>query len=84
MSKTLQERLRDAQSVLDRVHAALGRHPVGLPQEVEKSFRDLIDYRTDIDHWLGMLEACAAAFQLLNALEPRPMRMTMFRWAPRA
>jgi len=69
MSKTLQERLGDAKSVLDHVHAALGRHPTGLPQEVETSFRALIDYRTDIDHWLGMLEARAAAHQLLDALE---------------
>lgn len=69
MSKTLQERLGDAQSVLDHVHAALGRHPAGLPQEVETAFRVLVDYRTDIDHWLGMLEARAAARQLLDALE---------------
>ena len=41
MSKTLQERLLDAKSVLDLVHAALGRYPAGLPQEVEKSFRAL-------------------------------------------
>ena len=69
MSKTLQERLGDAKDVFDQVHAALGRHPAGLPQEVETAFRVLVDYRTDIDHWLGMLEARAAARQLLDALE---------------
>ena len=69
MSKTLQERLCDAKNVLDHVHAALGRHPAGLPQEVGDAFRVLVDYRTDIDHWLGMLEARAAARQLLDALE---------------
>jgi len=69
MSKTLQERLGDAKSVLDHVHAALGRHPAGLPQEVGTSFRVLVDDRMDIDHWLGMLEARAAARQLLDALE---------------
>lgn len=69
MSKTLQERLCDAKSVLDQVHAALGRHSAGLPPEVETAFRALVDYRTDIDHWLGMLEARAAARQLLDALE---------------
>jgi len=69
MSKTLQERLCDAKSVLDHVHAALGRHPAGLPQEVETAFRVLVDYRVDVDHWLGMLEARAAARQLLDALE---------------
>jgi hypothetical protein len=71
MNKTLQERLRDAQSVFDQVHTALGRHPSGLPKEVETSFRALVDYRTDIDHWLGMLEARAAACQLLDALETK-------------
>ena len=69
MSKTLQERLCDAKSELDHVHAALGRHSAGLPREVEESFRKLVDYRTDIDHWLGMLEARAAACQLLDGLE---------------
>jgi hypothetical protein len=51
------------------VHTALGRHPAGLPPEVEKAFRTLIDFHTDIDHWLGMLEARAAARQLLDGLE---------------
>jgi hypothetical protein len=37
MSKTLQERLHDAKSVLDQVHAALGRHPAGLPRELTES-----------------------------------------------
>ena len=69
MTKMLQERLLDAKSVLDHVHVALGRHPAGLPQEVEVAFRRLVDYRTDIDHWLGMLEARAAARQLLDGLE---------------
>jgi len=69
MSKTLQDRLHDAKVVLDHVHAALGRHSTRLPREVETSFRALVDYRTDIDHWLGMLEARAAACRLLNALE---------------
>jgi hypothetical protein len=71
MSKTLQERLCDAKSVLDQVHTALGRHPSGLPKEVEASFRVLVDYRTDIEHWLGMLEARAAACQLLDTLETK-------------
>jgi hypothetical protein len=71
MSKTLQERLCDAKSALDQVHTALGRHPSGLPKEVETSFRALVDCRTDLDHWLGMLEARAAACQLLDALETK-------------
>ena len=71
MSKTLQERLCAAQSSLDQVHAALGRHARGLPREVETLFRALIDHRTDIDHWLGMLEARAASFQLLDQLETK-------------
>ena len=69
MSKTLQDRLHDAKVVLAQVHAALERHSTKLPREVEISFRALVDYRTDIDHWLGMLEARAAACRLLDALE---------------
>jgi hypothetical protein len=71
VSKTLQERLCDARSVHKQVHTALGRHPSGLPKEVETSFRALVDYRMDIDHWRGMLEARAAARQLLDTLETK-------------
>lgn len=71
MSKTLQERLHDAKSVLDHVYAALGRHSTALPKEVEDSFRALVDYHEDIDHWLRMLEARAAARQLFDALETK-------------
>lgn len=71
MSKALDERLCDAKSVLDQVNAALGRHPSGLPTEVEESFRRLVDFRDDIDHWVGMLGARAAALQLLDALETK-------------
>jgi hypothetical protein len=69
MSKTLQERLIDAKSILNQVHAALGRHPAKLSNEIETQFRELVDYHADINHWLGMLEARAAARQLLAALE---------------
>jgi hypothetical protein len=71
MNKTLGERLRDAKSVLRQVSAALGRHPGGLPTDVEEVFRGLVDYHGDIDHWIGMVEARAAALQLLDALETK-------------
>lgn len=69
MSKTLDERLRDAKGVLDRVYAAVERNPGRLPTEVEQPVRRVIDYRDDMEHWLGMIEARAAALRLLDALE---------------
>jgi len=71
MSKTLQERLGDAKDMLDQVHAALGRHPGGLPNEVETSFRGIVDFRADIEHWLGLIQARAVAREVLEALESR-------------
>lgn len=71
MTKELDERLRDARGVLDRVHAALGRHPGRLPQDVEDAFRKVTDYRSDIDHCRGLCAARAAAAQVMDALETR-------------
>jgi hypothetical protein len=71
MSKPLDERLRDAKDTLNQVHAAIGRNPGRLPKDVEDSIRKVVDYRSDIDHWIGTLEARAASFQLLAGLESK-------------
>ena len=71
MNKTLEERLRDAKGVLNDVNTAIGRHPGTLPAEAEDLFRKVVDFRSDIDHWIGMLRTSAAALQLLNDLESK-------------
>jgi len=69
MTKPLDQRFADAKGALDQVHAALGRHPTVLPAEVEVAFRKVTDFRSDIDHWIEMLGARAAARSLLDTLE---------------
>lgn len=71
MTKPLQERLRDGKNVLDQIHTALGRQPARVPAELERSFREVVVYRPEIDHWIELLEARAAARQLLDGLEGR-------------
>jgi len=71
MSKTLAERLRDAKSTLDQMHAAVGRHPGSLPPEVDEAVCRVIDHRNDMGHWIGLLEARAVALQLLDGLETK-------------
>ncbi len=69
MSKTLEDRLRSAELTLDQAHAAMGRHTSKLSVEVDEGFRRVIQFRSDIDHWIGLLGARAAALQLLRDLE---------------
>lgn len=71
MSKSLEERLRDAKNVLDDVNAAFGRHPGALKLESEVYFRKVVDLRSDIDHWIGMLGIRAIALQFLDGLESK-------------
>jgi hypothetical protein len=69
MTKELDVRLQDTIAVLDRVHAALARNSGRLPVDVENSFRKVVNYRGDIEHCRGMMEARAAAAQLMQTLE---------------
>ena len=69
MSKTLEDRLRDAKAALGTANAALGRHVGKVPSDVEVQFRTVIDYDADIEHWIGLLHARAAASALLADLE---------------
>ena len=69
MTPTLQQRLRDAKAKLDDVHAALRTKPSTVSVAVEKAFRPVVDCRSDIDHWLTMIGARTAAWQLLDGLE---------------
>jgi hypothetical protein len=69
MSKGLEERLRDAKVELDKTQATMGRHPGKLAHEVEGLFRRVIQFSADVEHWIGLLHARAAAVQLLADLE---------------
>jgi len=71
MSKTLDQRLRDASVILDNVHLTLSRHPGRLPVDVENTFRSITSVRSDITHWFGLFEARHESLMLLDALETR-------------
>jgi hypothetical protein len=69
VTRTLQERLQDAKNTLDQVNVALGRNRGALPIDVETSSRNVVGCRSEIDHWLTMIEARTAVWQLLDGLE---------------
>lgn len=69
MSKTLEDRLRDARAQFGKVDAALLRRAGDVPREVDEQFRAVSAFAADIEHWLGMLQARGVARQLLTDLE---------------
>lgn len=69
MSKTLEERLRDAKTALGKVDASTLNHAGKLAPEVEKQFKAIAAFTSDIEHWIGMLAARSAARSLLTGLE---------------
>lgn len=69
MSKSLDNRLNDAKGVLNQVDAALGRHPGELPADVASKIQELVNYRSDIEHLVSLIEARTAAINLMHALE---------------
>lgn len=71
MSPSLRQRLDGAKATLGQVDVALGRKPGSLPTDVEKAFRSVVDCRSDIDHWITMVDARTAAWVLLDGLESR-------------
>jgi hypothetical protein len=69
--KSLLERLHDAQGVLDAVGAALGRKPGVIGAEAEAGLRALVGSRSDIAHWVTIVGARDAAWDLLYGLEDK-------------
>jgi hypothetical protein len=69
MSKTLEERLRSAKDALGTIDAATLRNPGRLATEVEKQFKDISAFASDVEHWLQLLEARKEARALLTGLE---------------
>jgi hypothetical protein len=69
MESSLFQRLKNATATLRKVEAALGRNPNALPDDVETHFRSFLNVRSDIDHWVTMIDARTAAWKLLDGLE---------------
>jgi hypothetical protein len=71
MTKTLQERLRDSTAELGKASAGLARQASRVSPEVNEHFQTVIAFAADVEHWIGMIEARAAARALLERLEER-------------
>lgn len=69
MSKTLEERLRDAKAELLRANGQIARQPGKLPQEVGDSFQAVLACEGDVEHWISLISARSAARQMLAGLE---------------
>jgi hypothetical protein len=69
MIKTLEDRLKGIKIVLDDAYSVIGRHPDTLESEVEERFRKVIDYGSEIEHWIDLIHTRSAAWQLLNNLD---------------
>ncbi len=71
MTPTLRQRLQDAKAKLDQVHAALLRKPNAISEDTKEKLLEVVAYRSDIDHWLTMIDARTAVWQLLDKLETK-------------
>jgi hypothetical protein len=71
MSKTLDQRLQSAKAALDQVQEALIKKPGSFSVDVETKFKQLVEYRTDIEYWRRLIEARATARHLLDGLEAK-------------
>jgi hypothetical protein len=71
VNKTLDERLKDARTSLDKVEHVLLRHAgTGrVSTQVSDQFSELVAFGADIDAWLALLDARTAARRLLTGLE---------------
>jgi hypothetical protein len=71
MSKTLEERLQDAKKALGKIDNAITRHAGKLNSEVEKQFKEIAAFASNIDHWNQMVAARQTSRDLLESLELR-------------
>jgi hypothetical protein len=71
MTKTLEQRLRDAKDELNKATVAVGRNVGRVSAEVDAEFRVMLETGDELHHWLGLLEARAAAREMLAGLEAR-------------
>ncbi len=69
MSKSLEERLRDAKAEFAKADAGLVRHAGKLQSEVEEHFRSIIALGTDVEPLIDLIQTRATARALLDGLE---------------
>lgn len=69
MSKTLEERLRAAKAELLKANSEMARLATKLPSEVSEHFQAVLALEGDVEHWIGMMQARAAARSMLTGLE---------------
>ena len=69
MTRSLEERMKDARNILDSIEKALARHPGKLPADVETLVAATVRSRDDIGHWLRLCEARREARNALDGLE---------------
>jgi hypothetical protein len=69
MKRTLEQRLGQAKDQLSKVEQAFVEYPGRVPAEVESQFRVVTSSAIDIDHWVELIKARAAALGLLLQLE---------------
>ncbi len=74
MSKTLEERLRDAKTALGKVDGAVARHAGKLAPDIEKQFKAIASFGSNFEHWNQLLVARDAARRMLTDLERRADR----------
>jgi hypothetical protein len=67
MTKSLEDRLSDTRKDLERVDAALNR--IVLQGDIAAHFRRVTAFSKEVEHWLALIQARAAARQLLVGLE---------------
>lgn len=71
MTKSLDERLAAAKTVLDDVAAVLGTRAGAMPSGIEEEFRRALDVGARIEYWRELIVARAVARQFLDGLENR-------------
>ena len=69
MTPTLQQHLQDAKATLDQVHTVLTKKTDAASIAIEETFRPVVGRRSDTNHWLTMIDARTAVWQLLDGLE---------------
>ena len=67
--RTLEERLQEAKDKLDEVVEVLDGNRGTLRPDVDTTLRSKTAFRSDIEHWLMMIESRKAAWGLLDGLE---------------
>lgn len=69
MSKSLEERLRDAKAQLDNTDSTIRRQVGRVSKEVADRFLEVTSFAGDLGHWIGLIQARRGAREFLAGLE---------------